>query len=241
MTPATPQEQEYCRVFELIRGDVETAVKSNHTYLTINNLVVADSELGHKINRFPDFWTLNRLALQTTFFIAFGRLFDKRRDAWSVPKLVDETISKSGLFSKAQLRERKLRVGLPGPSSIPNWLDESIQGAWEPTATDLVFLKTELEPYCDKFHAIYAPIRHSYYAHRGKEDEGAIAALFSKTQLGEVNEILRFLYTLVVAIQELANNGTRPDLTNVRSYEAYVANIKKRTEEFVHTAVAAER
>jgi hypothetical protein len=35
---------------------------------------------------------VNAYALQAAFFMAFGRIFDPRRDSFSVPKLVDATI-----------------------------------------------------------------------------------------------------------------------------------------------------
>lgn len=71
-------EEEYWRIYHLIRGEVEAAIKSNHAYLTINNLVVGDPDVYERINRFPAFWQLNAYALQTTFFIVFGRIFDNR-------------------------------------------------------------------------------------------------------------------------------------------------------------------
>src|ERR1700722_939389 len=131
------EEHEYWRAYSLIRADVQAAIDCSHTFLTINNLVVTDQELGQKLNRFAGFWILNRFALQTTFFIAFGRLFDTRRDALSVPKLVDKTISNPGLFAKTALRERMLKNSQPGSASLPNWPDENVQRAWEPRAASL--------------------------------------------------------------------------------------------------------
>ncbi|MGA2879132.1 MAG: hypothetical protein ABSG13_09300 [Bryobacteraceae bacterium] len=233
MAVAVLQEKEYWRIFHLIRGDVEAAVKSNQTFLAIDNLIVAEPELHLNVNRFADFWTLNSFALATTFFIAFGRLFDRTKNVLSVEKLLDFTVTNPGLFSKAALRERKLQVTHNQPGTIPDWLDEAVARAWEPTSADLMPLRAALAPYCETFKKVYGPIRHNYYAHRSKWDEAAISALFSKTQIGEVNEILRFLHTLIAAIQELAINGTRPDLANFQDYDAYVARIKRRTEEFI--------
>jgi hypothetical protein len=231
MSTAILPEDEYWRIFHLIRGDVEAATKCNHAYLTINHLIVSEPALHEKINKFADFWTMNSFALQTTFFISFGRLFDKRQDALSAQKLVDATIANPRLFSKAALRERKRKLSRDGTD--PEWLVESIQNAWEPTTADLIPLNDALAPHREKFKIIYSPIRHRYYAHRSKDDEAAISALFGKTQIDEVNEILRFLHTLIWAIQELASNGTRPNLTNFVDYENYVHGIKRRTEQFV--------
>jgi hypothetical protein len=47
-TPLT--EEEYWRIFDLIRGDVEAAIKSNHAYLTINKLMVTSAGSKRRIN-----------------------------------------------------------------------------------------------------------------------------------------------------------------------------------------------
>lgn len=165
-------EEEYWRVFDLIRGDVEASIISNHTYLTINNLTVADREVYWKLNRFSDFWRLTMLSLQTTFFISFGRLFDNRRDSHSIQKLVDITIQNPSLFSKAMLRERKRKSAhMQGPD--PSWLVEYVRNAWEPTAAELQPLKATLAPHYDKFKAIYQPIRHKFFAHRSMDSDAA--------------------------------------------------------------------
>lgn len=232
MFPRGTTEEEYWRIFHLIRGDVEVAIKSNHAYLTINNLLVAEPEINNKINKFADFWTLNAFALQTTFFMAFGRIFDARRDALSVQKLVDLTIANPSLFSKTALRERKRQASnIQGPD--PEWLIEYVQNAWEPTGADLIPLKNQLAPSYDEFRAIYEPIRHRVYAHRSKDDEAAIYALFSRTVIGDVNSILRFLHTLIWAIQEMASNATPPNLADFSDYERYVNSVKARIEQFV--------
>jgi len=79
------------------------ATKSNAAYLTILALAAADHEVFDKYNRFAEFWTLTSFALQRTFFISFGRLFDARRDSVSVNRLIDATTSDPS-FSRRQHR-----------------------------------------------------------------------------------------------------------------------------------------
>jgi hypothetical protein len=222
--------EEYWRIQGLVHGDVEAAVKSNHTYLAINNLALAEPEILDRFQKYADFWTFTQYALQTTFFISFGRIFDGRHDALSVQKLLALTSGNAELFSKAALLERKRKL-LQGPD--PDWLAEYIENAWEPSSIDLKPLKKALAPHYEKFEDIYRPIRHRYYAHRGDETKEAISELFSKTRIDEVNEILRFLHTLILALQNLAMNGTRPDLTDFRNYEGHVSMIKTRVEHFI--------
>jgi len=235
----TLTQDEYWRIFHLIRGDVEVAINSNHAYLAINNLIVAERAIYDKVNRFPDFWRLNAYALQTTFFIAFGRIFDSRHDSLSIEKFVDATIANPALFSKAALRERKRQASnIQGPD--PDWLIDYVRDAWEPTEADLRPLKDALTPHCDKFRAIYRPIRHKAFAHRSSDDEAAIAALFGRTLIGDVSEILRFLHTVLGAIREMAWNARRPDLTDFRDYETYVRDANAKTEQFIRPCPDAQ-
>jgi hypothetical protein len=228
------KEDEYWAAFHLIRGEIEAAIKSNFAYLTINNLILSEQSIYEQINRFPGFWTLNAFALQTTFFIVFGRLFDSRQDSHSVQKLIDVTAGNPGFFSRAALRERK-RESSKIHGDDPEWLVEYVAGAWEPTFTDLELLRTALTPHVDKFRSIYRPIRHKFYAHRSTEGDAAISALFDRTLIGDVNEILRFLYTLLWAINEMAWNARRPNLTDFRSYKSYVDDLNQNTEAFIRS------
>lgn len=41
-------EEDYWRMFELIRGDVETAIKSNLTYLTVHRVAAENADIFDK-------------------------------------------------------------------------------------------------------------------------------------------------------------------------------------------------
>jgi AbiU2 len=193
-------------MFKSVRGDVELAIKANYAYLTIHSLAATDRTVYDKYQRAAHFWMLIASALQTTFFMAFGRIFDKHRESFSIQKLVEATIRNPSFFSKAALRERR-RKSENMTGSDPQWLVDYVNGAWEPTAADLNQLRTELMPHYDKFIAIYQPIRHKYFAHRGTESQQAIEELFSKTLKADVGEILGFLHTALWAINNMAVNG----------------------------------
>ena len=106
--------------------------------------------------------------------------------------------------------------------------------AWEPTSVDLQPLATALTPHIAKFKAIYQPIRHTYFAHRGTESQQAIEALFNKTVKTDVAEILGFLHTVLWAIREMALNcDKRPDLADFTDYDHEVVDVSSKVEEFV--------
>ena len=60
-----------------------------------------------------------------------------------------------------------------------------------------------------------------------------IVALFEKTLITDVHEILRFLHTLFWAIWEMAWNGKRPDLADFRSFDGEVKRLTNKTEQFI--------
>jgi hypothetical protein len=91
-------------------------------------------------------------------------------------------------------------------------LDDYIANAWVPAVPDLRALRKALTPHKTKFDDIYKPIRHQI-AHIIHKDEAAIAALYSRTLKADIDAILSFLFNLVHAIQEMAHNGRRPDLS----------------------------
>ncbi|MCU1299892.1 MAG: hypothetical protein JWQ87_176 [Candidatus Sulfotelmatobacter sp.] len=218
-----PTEDEYWRIYDLIRGDVEAAIKSNRVYFTVNNLVVEDRKIQDKINRAPEFWQLNAYALQTTFFIAFGRLFDVRCNAHSVLKLVDATIANPQLFSKSALRARKRKASnIHGAD--PEWLVIYLADAWQPATADLAPFKSALEPHYRKFKDIYQPIRHLFFAHRGMERDTEIFERFQKTNV---------LHTLLWAIWQMGWNAKRPDLTDFSDYDGWVKGLNAKTEKFI--------
>ncbi|HWR13405.1 MAG TPA: hypothetical protein VN577_01150 [Terriglobales bacterium] len=171
-------------------------------------------------------------SLQTTFFIAFGRIFDRRRDTFSVHKLVETTVQHPDFFLRAALRERKRQAfDITGPD--PQWLLDYVSQAWEPRTADLEVLRDALVPHYNTFKSIYQPIRHKYFAHRGVDSQQAITALFSQTLFGDVARILGFLHTLLWAIQEMASNARRPDLTNLTDFNKYVRSLDEQIEQFV--------
>lgn len=171
-------------------------------------------------------------SLQTTFFIAFGRIFDPRTDSFSIHKLVEATFQNPSFFSRAALRERK-RQASHITGADPGWLVDYVSQAWEPTTADLQSLHAALTPHYDTFKNIYRPIRHRYFAHRGMDSRQAIEALFSQTLIGDVAQILGFLHTLLWAIQEMAWNARCPDLTDLTEYNNFVRGIDGQIEAFI--------
>lgn len=229
--PPPMTEEEYWRDYDIIRNNVNAAMVSCYTHRAINDTAVADRKIYQRLNRQPDFWRVTSFSLQNTLFIVLARILDSDPKLHSIYQVLNATSAHPEFFSKAALRRRKLHI--PGTGPNPPWLDEYVQNAWEPTVQELRTLKKALAPQKTKFDEIYKPIRNQI-AHIVLKDERSIESLYSKTVKKDVDDILRFLHSLVNAIWEMAYNALEPRLDGDNyGYADRVAEITKETEELL--------
>lgn len=215
-------ETEYSCDFQLILDEVNIAIESFYTYLEIHNFASESNEVFLAINESPTFWDIQRYSLQTTFFITLGRIFDEDGKAHSIHKLLDFAIRNPELFSKLALAKRKTTG-----EKVPDSLTEYLIDVFEPSANDLRELKRALKPFTKKYKLVYRDIRHQVFAHRGIKNKEDISCLFGETKIKEINEILYFLYDLLIELRELFDNGRRPEL-GIHQYN-YKDRIKNST------------
>jgi hypothetical protein len=97
-------------MFDSVRGDAEAAIKSNSGYLKIHNLAAAEPAILDKYQRDAHFWRLIPFSLQTTFFISFGRIFDKTKRFVLHPQTRGRYDCQSIIFFKAGFSRPPARV-----------------------------------------------------------------------------------------------------------------------------------
>jgi hypothetical protein len=127
------QEAEYREHFDVVKNDIIAATRSFYTYTEINKFASEGQGNYNKINQDAYFWMGQLYALQTTWFIVLGRLFD-RGSGYSIRKFLALTVAHKGLFSKTALAERKRKAA---GQENPEWLNEYLRTAWEPTTENL--------------------------------------------------------------------------------------------------------
>jgi hypothetical protein len=228
--------EEYFRMLDLVRGDIETAIGCSSTYLTINRLGAGDRAVAQKYNRHADFWRATTYALQAGLFMALGRVFDNTKNTYTIEDVVEETIDHPGFFTKAELRTRMREAWkIYDNQPDPDLLTERVAGAWEPSRRDLEILRRELEPYVKKFREVYEPIRHKYFAHRGKDSKEAIAELFRKAVITELADILRFAYGMVRGLHDMAINARPPGKWSDKHYDSLFKEYEKSAVALVNS------
>lgn len=225
--PITMTETEYRRNLELITTQVEFAIDSFYTEREINIIASEQPAIFRKLNRDAAFWNLLLRSLQSEFLMTLGRIFDVNNDALSIHKVLSATVTHAEYFSKTALRARKVAES----HGIPDWLDDFINSAWEPTASDLRALKKAAAPYNARFEGVYRPIRNNVFGHNIVTDSGKVSELFEKAAIKEIDEILYFLRDLTQVLFGLFFNGTKPELGQTND------GYKQRVRETVQTVL----
>lgn len=194
------QEAEYRAHFDIVRNDITAATSAFYTYMEIHKFAAEGQENYDKINRDAYFWMGQLYALQTTWFIVLGRLFD--RGGYSIRKFLALTMAHRGLFSKGALAERKRKAA---HHNNPEWLDEYLRTAWEPTTQDLQDIADSIGTAEAKWQQSYKPIRDKVFAHH--ELGISVNDLFGGTLVGDIEDILHDLNRIRTAVFQLLENG----------------------------------
>jgi len=199
----------YERYYQVFCNELHTILGSYTFWRMIQNRLATEPELLHALNATPLSWTITRYALQVTLFITLGRVFDPDTAAFSADVLLKTCIREIEIFNKDNLRKRKLDAA---NTSEPDWLDDYIRNAYEPTESDFQCLRGELTKQRKVFDSVYRPVRHKLIAHRDKEYLGKGDDLWKATNVGELEAILWFLHDLKETLSDAYLNGRQPIL-----------------------------
>lgn len=196
------------RELETFRTEVNGGDQFFYSYLAIRALSSKDRQLLDHLNIAPLFWMTIMGALLTSTIVALGRVFDQRKSAHSLKKLLTIAERNPQIFSKVALRRR--RRG--DEAEPPDWLDAFLRRAYEPTARDFRRLKGHAEKWRIIYEAKYRPLRHKIFAHKQESDEQEVRALMARTNIRELERLFIFLLSLHDALWELFENGRKPVL-----------------------------
>jgi len=214
------KKQMYDRYYNEFENELHRTVTSFLFWKCLNDRPHGDKSVLAALNKTPTSWLTARHALHVTFFITLGRIFDKRKDAFTVITLLKYCENNIEIFSKNNLRERKLADF----RDEPDGLDDYISNAYEPTKKDFEGLISQTETYKELFNDIYQPIRHKLIAHKSKSHLDKADELYKQTRIDDVNQILEFLNSIKEALFYLYMNGRKPDLSAYRLDREFYEN-----------------
>lgn len=201
------------RELEIFRTEAEAATQFLYAYLAIHEVAGRHRPVRDVLNSAALFWNTNLGALQTSTFIALGRVFDQQaKSKHNIDRLLRIAQDNPEIFTKAALGIRKQGQS----SNAPDWLDEYLKTAYEPTAKDFRRLRGLVKKNRKIYEAKYRDIRHKWFAHKEIADSAEIGELFAKTNIRELQRLVTFLGSLYDALWELFFNGYKPVLRQRR-------------------------
>jgi hypothetical protein len=173
-------------------------------YKEINNVASGDAKVYRALNENALTWNIIKHSLLTTFFVILGIIFDVGDGAFSVHAFLRVCIENIDQFSIEALRERKLRDrDIP-----PDWLEGYLSKAYVPCEKDFQKLKCETSKHHKEYMKIYRPIRNKVITHKEQQTIENVAEVFGKTSIGQIQEILNFLFQIENLVFQLLFNGT---------------------------------
>jgi hypothetical protein len=221
MTP----ESTWWHQHEVLRNEVTNTIQSFYTWKHVHNYAAENKAVLSQMNQNATFWNILEHALQTSFIITIGRVFDKDQRSHSIQKLLAEMAAYPEYFAKASLERRKREEAARGGDV--SWLPDFMRDVWEPTTADLERLRDALNPTIAKYEGVYQPIRHKMFAHNDiAVDAGA---LLGRTLIADVEQILYALHDMLEAVWQLYMNGMQPRLGQQQyDYEGRISKTTRR-------------
>lgn len=200
--------RDFERELEVFRTECQGAIQFFYSWQTIHVVAASDKQVQRALNDAPLFWNTSLGAMQAATFIALGRIFDPDQKNHSISRLLALGHKNLEIFSKEALADRKRKLS----ANADEWLPEYLKAAYVPTSEDFRRLKQHVAVRRRIYETNYKGLRHGVFAHRGALERAEVDALFAKTNIRELQQLLVFLNRLYEALWQLLFNGFKPTL-----------------------------
>ena len=201
--------EQFGRELVRVNSDVRQVVSLHYTYLSAHEFAAENKDIFNLYNNSAEFWNLQHYAMQQAMVVGLGRVFDDVPTSFGINKLFCEAIKHPEFFSRSALRERRM----VGADTVPDYLDDYIAAAFEPTAADIGAINATLSEHRNKYKATYGKIRSLVVAHAIERDPEAISRYFRLTVIEDADAIFKALLGAIQALHaDLWLNGRAPAL-----------------------------
>jgi len=205
------KEDTFKNELEIFRSEVESVIHSFYAFTTLNRMLNENKALLKIVNQTPRFWITTISALQTSFFIALGRIFGQGHNH-NIDKILSISQQHIEIFSKEAYRARLSAGG----TLTEEQLQDIIKDSYSPTVDDFRRLKKYVNQYRKVYFKKYHDIRNKVHAHKELSTREDIQALYEQTSFKELEKMLIFLNKIHSVLWQSFNNGIKPMLRPMR-------------------------
>lgn len=200
-------DERFNNELEIFRRETETCLQLIYCYLTIKVALSRDTLIPISLDRAPIFWRTILYALQSSYFIGLGRIFDQD-SPHNLDRLIKMAQDNLSIFSKNSLATRKNKQA----SNSVSWIDEYLKNVYVPTIKDFRRLRKLIKKYRSLYEVNYRDIRGKIFAHNNLASESEKNQLFQKIKVSDMQKLIIFLYKIYNMLWELYQNGKKPIL-----------------------------
>jgi hypothetical protein len=195
-------EQRFRYTLDSVRRDSDACVQFLYAWVAFHYAAARNQTSRRKINENALYWNTILGGLQTSLFIALGRLFDRDKKSHGLDKLLRIATIERQIFSPSALARRKAQES-PGA----NWINSYAASAHVPTAKDFARVRRHIASKRRIYIKNYAPIRNRVFAHSALGSLQKVDALFSRTNLGELQRLVLSVCEIHDVFWQLYFNG----------------------------------
>ncbi len=194
---------------QMIEKNIDEAIGAFFVLDNIMQKAIAEEVFLVKLNHNIYFWNNIIYSLQSSYFMSLGRIFDQRRDTFSINVFLNKCTENFYQFSKTELRKRKA-------THITNSveLQEYIDNTYEPTLEDFRKIKNIVNDFGKVYRNDYKDIRHLIFAHTKLIEKSELKNLFLNTSKNKLEEIFITLKYLMTGLFGLYHNGQKIEIPN---------------------------
>lgn len=202
----------YFEINELLKEidkEITVAAQAFFAWKSIHSVAAKDKNIVKAINTNALSWNIYLHSLQTTFFIAIGRIFDVNPQSCSIHLLFRQCTENIEKFHKSSLEQRKIDEAA---GVRPDYLNTFLQNVYEPKEADFKKLKKNVSRVQKCYEDKFRRIRHKVFAHNDSEYIANPGDLFANATIDDAEDILNTLYKVERVIWDLYTNGKEINL-----------------------------
>ncbi len=203
MTP----EKTFIDELEIFRTEVAGATQFLFSELAINELARRSNRVLQALNQEPLFWKTVTAGLQTSAFIAIGRIFD-HNSTHNIDTVLRLAERNRDIFSKDALAARKRAAA----KNADDWLPDYLTDVYVPDAQDFRALRKVVADKRKLYEAQFRPMRHHFFAHKVAATPSEISLLSANAKIRDLEKLAIFLNQFHEALWQLLQNGRKPVL-----------------------------
>ncbi len=202
------KDRVFVKQLENLRQEANIIASYVYAEMTIRHAASQSRTLLYRLNESPTFWQVSLAALQSSAYIALGRVFDTTSSRYCLYELLSSLEESLDLFSKEALSQRKRKDGFTDEKRLAEYLGDAHQFS----TSDLRSLIKSVAHHKKIYEKAVMLARHNHLAHRSTFSRVDVQNLYARGKEKDMWRLSTYLLNLYEQLWNLYTNGRKPNL-----------------------------